>query len=206
MQISFSDTGSGDIQLLAIIVNQGSLPDGLEPELAKGAEAARFKGRVGQVFEGFVQRGGKVVRVALAGSGDTSSSERMGNVEKAGAAIAAKYASSGEKSVAVDLGAAGLSADEAAAALLGLRLRTWRYDIYRTKLADEKKISLTSAIVLNAPEGAQAAWADRAALADGVEFTRVLVAEPANKVYPISFVERCQKAFEGTGAELTVLI
>lgn len=205
MQISFSDTGAGDLPLIAMIVNKGSLPDGLEPELAEGAKAARFQGRVGQVFEGFVQRGGKVVRVALAGSGEANSSDRMGNVEKAGAAIAAKYASSGEQSVAVDLGAAGLSADEAAAVLLGLRLRTWRYDIYRTKLADDKKISLTSAVVLNAPEGTEAAWADRAALAEGVEFTRVLVAEPANKVYPISFVERCEKAFEGTGAELTVL-
>ncbi len=205
MQISFSDTGSGDIQLLAYVVNKGSLPNGLEPELAEGAAAARFKGRVGQVFEGFAQRDGKLVRVALVGAGDADSSDRKGNLEKAGAAIAAKYASSGEKSVAVDLGSAGLSGEDAAAVLLGLRLRTWRYDIYRTKLADEKKITLQSAVALNAPDGTQATWADQSAIAEGVEFTRVLVAEPANKLYPVSFVERCQAAFEGTGAELTVL-
>ena len=30
-------------------------------------------------------------------------------------------------------------------------------------------------------------------------------AEPGNKIFPVSFVEACEKAFAGTGAELTVL-
>jgi leucyl aminopeptidase len=42
-------------------------------------------------------------------------------------------------------------------------------------------------------------------VAEGSEFTRELVAEPANKLYPVSFVERCKQRFEGTGAEIIVL-
>ena len=205
MQISFSQTSPEAIRLVAHLVNQGVTPDGLEAALADGAKAARFKGRVGQLFEGFVHRGDTLTRVALVGAGEADSSDRHANLEKAGAAIAAKYASSGEKGVAVDFAGSDLSAEEAAAVLLGLRLRTWRYDIYRTKLADEKKISLQSAIAVNAPDGTQEAWAKRSAIAEGVEFTRALVAEPANIVYPVSFVERCEKAFAGTGAQLTVL-
>src|SRR5690606_10259839 len=51
----------------------------------------------------------------------------------------------------------------------------------------------------------EAAWAVEAALAEGVEFTRQLVTEPPNKVYPVSFVEKCREAFKGTEAELIVL-
>ena len=66
-----------------------------------------------------------------------------------------------------DLGQAGLSADDAAAVLLGLRLRGWRYDKYRTKLAADKRPSLETIHVTNAPEGTEAAWKREAALAKG---------------------------------------
>ena len=98
-----------------------------------------------------------------------------------------------------------MSASDVAAVLLGARLRGWRMDHYRTTLKPEQKVSLTEIIVHGAPEGAEAAWAVEAAVADGVEFTRELVTEPANVLYPESFVERCQARFAGTGVELTVL-
>ena len=66
-------------------------------------------------------------------------------------------------------------------------------------------MTLKRVVVLNAPEGAEDAWNEAAHLADGIEFTRELVTEPANIIYPETFVERCQKRFEGSGAELIVL-
>ena len=44
------------------------------------------------------------------------------------AALAAKYVASGEKLLTIDFTGAGLSAEQAAAVLLGARLRSWRYD------------------------------------------------------------------------------
>ncbi len=205
MQIQFSEAAPDKNMLVAHVVNQGTMPEGLEPALADGASAARFKGRPGQVFEGFAIRDERLARIALAGAGEADASGRGANLEKAGAALAGKFLRSGVKSMAIDLSGADLSADEAARVLLGLRLRSWAHDVYRTKLAEEKKVTLDSVTVIAAPEGTQDAWAVQDAVATGVEFTRTLVAEPANIVYPISFVERCQKAFEGTGAELTVL-
>ncbi len=205
MQIQFSSSAPKDIRLVAQLVNQGNIPSDLEPTISDGATAARFKGRVGQVFEGFVVRNEHLTRVALAGSGEVDEANRDSNLEKAGAALAAKYLRSGESAMVVDFSGADLSAEQAARVLLGLRLRCWSHDEYRTKLAEEKKMTLESATVVNAPDGTEAAWATQDAIATGVEFTRTLVAEPANIVYPVSFVERCQKAFEGTGAELTVL-
>ena len=205
MQIQFCDTVPGDIRLNAIVVNQGDLPSGLEAAITSGADASRFKGKAGQVFETFVERDGALVRAALSGAGETGSKNRSINLEKAGAALAAKYLTSGETDMVLDLGAAKITGEQAASVLLGLRLRAWRHDAYRTKLKDEQKKSLATITVVNAPKGVEDAWNEAAAVAEGVELTRDLVAEPANKIYPISFVERCQKEFEGTGAELIVL-
>ena len=205
MKVEFSPALPEGTRLVAYIADQDKLPGGIEPALAEGAKVARFKGRAGELFEGFVERGGTVVRVALAGGGEAEAQARPGNLEKAGAALAAKYLTSGEKNLAIDFTGSGLSAEQAAAVLLGLRLRAWRHDAYRTKLKDEQKRSLDTVVAVAAPEGTEAAWAVEAALAEGVEFTRQLVTEPPNKVYPVSFVEKCREAFKGTEAELIVL-
>ncbi|KUO55567.1 MAG: aminopeptidase [Sphingomonadales bacterium BRH_c42] len=205
MQIQFIDTIPGDVRLHALVVNKGDLPAGLEPQVVDGAAAARFKGRTGQTFETFVTRDGGLRRVALAGAGDADAKDRLSALEKAGAAIAARYLTSGETVLALDLGSARLDAVQAAAVILGLRLRCWRHDVYRTRLAEEKRATLTTVNVVNAPAGTQAAWEVQSLIADGVEFTRKLVAEPANVVFPLSFVAACEEAFAGTGAELTVL-
>jgi len=205
MKVEFSPALPEGTRLVAYIADQDKLPGGIEPALAEGAKVARFKGRAGELFEGFVERGGTVVRVALAGAGEAEAQARPGNLEKAGAALAAKYLTSGEKNLAIDFTGSGLSAEQAAAVLLGLRLRAWRHDAYRTKLKDEQKRSLDTVVAVAAPEGTEAAWAVEAALAEGVEFTRQLVTEPPNKVYPVSFVEKCREAFKGTEAELIVL-
>ncbi len=205
MQVNFSDTQPSDTSLVAHIADKGKTPEGLEKSLSEGAKAARFKGNAGQLFEGFVDRNGTVTRVAIAGAGAADADARPINLEKAGAALAAKYLTSGETSLVLDLSDTGLDAAHAASVLLGLRLRSWRHDLYRTKLKDEQKISLETVTVVGAPNGTEAAWEDASAVAEGVEFTRHLVAEPANKVYPVSFVEKCQEKFAGTGAELIVL-
>jgi leucyl aminopeptidase len=89
--------------------------------------------------------------------------------------------------------------------LLAARLRAWRHDVYRTKLSDEQKPSLAKIVALGAPEGTADLWETEAAIAEGVEFTRELVTEPANVIYPASFVERCKARLEGTGVEIVVL-
>ncbi|MFL0356066.1 leucyl aminopeptidase [Erythrobacter sp. GH1-10] len=205
MKIQFTDSPPADVRLIARIVNQGDALSDLDAAIVDGAKAARFKGRVGQVFEGFTVADGALRRVAIAGAGETDADARRLNIEKAGAALTAKYLCSGESKMVLDLGHADLSGEEAAAALLGLRLRAWRHDEYRTKLAKEKRVSLKTVHVFGAPDGTETAWEEAAAIAKGVEFTRTLVAEPANILYPESFVERCDEAFKGTGAEITVL-
>ncbi len=209
MQITFRPSaGAADSstpRLLARIVDQDGLPADLSRTDAEGAAAARFTGKTGQVFESFGERDGRVVRLALAGAGKADADDRTAALERAGAALSARYLTSGETALGLDLTGSQLDAREVAAVLLGLRLRAWRHDAYRTRLKDEQKRSLDEVVVIGAPEGTQAAWQIEQALADGVELTRELVAEPANVIYPERFVERVSKRLEGTGAEIIVL-
>ena len=206
MQILFLDAPTSlAAKLIVRVVNEDAIPADLEPLLAEGAKASRFSGKPGQLFEGFVERGGQVVRVVLAGIGRPAANDRLSALEKAGAGITARFVRSGEKALTIDLTGSGLSASDTAALLLGVRLRAWGYDIYRTKLADDAKVSLAEISVIGAPDGAQGEWDEAVAVAQGVEFTRELVAEPANIIYPESFVERCRARMEGTGIMIRVL-
>ena len=205
MNITFTDTAPQSPSLVARLVQQDKLPADLPVAMLEGAESSRFSGKTGQVFESFVKQDGRVVRMALAGYGKGDAEGKAASLERAGAALAAKYLTSGETTLVLDVTGAGLSADETASVLLGLRLRSWRWDAYRTKLKEEQKRSLEAVTVVGSASGSAAAWDEQAAVATGVEFTRELVAEPANVIYPQSFVERCHKRFEGLGAEISVL-
>jgi leucyl aminopeptidase len=202
MKVEFADVATG---IIARIVDQDGLSDTLEPVIAQGARASRFAGKTGQVFETFVERDGKVVRLALAGAGEKSAKSRIANLERAGAGLVARFLTSGETTLSLDLTGSALTAEEVAAVLLGARLRGWRYDLYRTTQTDEQKATLGTIRVVGAPVGAADVWHAEAAVAEGIEFTRELVTEPANVIYPESFVARCQERLAGTGIEITVL-
>ncbi|MXO66782.1 leucyl aminopeptidase [Altericroceibacterium endophyticum] len=206
MLITFTDrSGLENASIEARIVNSGDFPGDLDRTVTEGAKAARFGGKAGQTYDTFIDRSGKVVRLALVGTGEAGASDRQAALEKAGGALAAKYLASGEKSLALDLGNSGLSAAETVSFLLGLRLRSWRFDVYRTKLKAEQKVSLEKALIVDAPAGTEELWDSELAVAKGVEFTRELVTEPGNIIYPESFVERCRDRFKDLGAEIGVL-
>ena len=206
MQITFRPSADSTTpRLVARVVDQDALPADLSRTDSEGAAAARFTGKAGQVFESFAEAGGRVVRQVLVGAGKADAEGRHAALEKAGAALAARYMCSGEEAIALDVSDGRLDAAAVGAVLLGLRLRAWRYDAHRTRLKDEQKLTLKQVVVLGAPEGTDAAWEAEQALAAGVELTRELVAEPANVIYPESFVERVSQRLEGTGAEVSFL-
>src|SRR5206468_68161 len=100
----------------------------------------------------------------------------------------------------------GYDADATARVALGAALRSWRYDRYRTRLKDNQKPTLGEIIVVGgspeAAEGYEQRWAP---VVEGVSLTRELVTEPANIIYPESFVERVRASLDGSGVELEVL-
>ncbi|MFM7029100.1 MAG: leucyl aminopeptidase [Chakrabartia sp.] len=166
------------------------------------AKAARFSGDAGSIVDLHHGVAGQVQRLVLVGTGG----ESLAEMEKAGAAASARLLTSGETSAALDLAAAGrpISAKQAAHFAAGALLRSWRHDQYRTRLAAAKKPSLAELVMVSAPEGIEAAWAEQSAIIDGVALTRTLVTEPANILYPETFVARCAH-LKDLGVEIEVL-
>ena len=126
--------------------------------------------------------------------------------EKLGGNAVAKLLTSGVKHAVIDLSGLGFDADAAAKVGLGAALRSWRYDRYRTRLKDKQKPTLEQVTIVAGGDGAEQRYKSRwAPVYEGVSLTRELVTEPANIIYPETFVERARAALEGTGVETEVL-
>ena len=205
MNVIFRTANEPLPRLVALLVAQDNLPQSLPSVVREGAAAARFSGKAGQVHEAFVEADGTLRRLVLVGIGSPAAEGQTALLEKSGGALVAKYLTSGESELAIDFAGAGLDPQGAAAVLLAARLRGWTHDVYRTRLTDEQKKSLSTIVAVSAPEGTEALWQRESAVAEGVEFTRELVTEPANVIYPESFVARCQERLSGLGVEIVVL-
>jgi leucyl aminopeptidase len=179
------------------------LPEPARSLAARAAEAQRFEREAASIAETFIEEDGAARRLLFVGLGGRRDDDAL--FEKAGGALTAKLLTSGETTLVLDLSGLGLNGDAAARLAFGAAARSWRYDIYRTKLNKKARPTLAELVVVGADPDAETVWADKKALLEGLSLTRELVTEPANVVYPASFVERVQAATEGLGIEFEVL-
>ncbi|GIX17448.1 MAG: putative cytosol aminopeptidase [Rhodothalassiaceae bacterium] len=178
--------------------------------LSRAVAASRFKGRKGERLELVAPAGLSAKRVLLLGAGDkdgAAATLSRPEVMALGGAAAAALVTSGARVVrfATDGIKSELAPGELAAEIAaGFNLRAWRFDKYRTKEPAEKKPSVTTLEVATGDEkGAAAAWADLAAVLDGVRLTRELVSEPPNVLYPETFAARIRELEkEGIAVEI----
>jgi leucyl aminopeptidase len=178
----------------------GAVPEAARSLVVRAAEAQRFERDPGTIAETFVDDDGVARRVLLVGGGGAGE-EGLG--ERIGGALVARLLASGETRLVLD--AAGFDAATAARIAFGAAARSWRYDLYRTKLPRKQKPTLEELVIVGADAGAEAAFGREAAVLAGLDLTRSLVSEPANIVYPESFVERARAAMEPLGVQFEVL-
>jgi leucyl aminopeptidase len=180
-----------------------ALPEPARTLAARAADAQRFERELAAVAETFVDEEGTARRLLLVGLGGRRDDEAV--YERAGGALTARLLTSGETRLVIDL--TGLAVDGEAAARIGFgaAARAWRHDLYRTRLGRKQKPTLAEAVVVGGGEGAAEAWRRKAAVLAGLCFTRELVTEPANVVYPESFIERARARLEPLGVEFEVL-
>jgi leucyl aminopeptidase len=184
---------------LARIVFEGQAQDGA---LAQAVAASRFTGAKGQTLDLLAPQGVAAGRLVLVGAGKAEEFDALG-AEHAGATAYAAVKASGLEVLRIELPKAG--ADLAARAALGVRLASYRFDKYRTKEPAEKKPSIVKTqVVADDADAALTAFPPLAALADAVSFTRDLVSEPANILYPAEFARRV-KELERLGLEVEIL-
>jgi leucyl aminopeptidase len=181
----------------------GGLGDPVRALATRAAEAQRFERELGGIAETFVDEGGTVRRLLLVGLGAQAGGD--GGYERAGGALTSRLLLSGETRLVVDLSGMGLGARDAARLAFGAAARSWRHDAYRTRLPRKQKPTLEEIVLVGAAAGVAEEWSRLAALLAGLDLTRTLVTEPANIVYPETFVERVRAALEGMDVEIDVL-
>ncbi len=209
MQIRFADSRpTGDYALVLPIAGKdrkslGSLGSA-QQAVAAALDRQRFEGEASNVSEQFVEENGSVRRLVLVGVVSGTSPDEV--AEKLGGTAVARLLTSGEKKAVIDVSALGFDADATARVALAVALRSWRYDRYRTKLKDTQKATLEEVVIVGGGAGAQQRYESRwAPVVEGVSLTRELVTEPANIIYPESFVQRVRASLEGSGVEIDVL-
>ena len=207
MQIAFTSTVDASDVLVVPISKDGGFtgPAGGENMAAIGkaaAEAAKFKGEAGSLVEVYVPIDGAVRRVVMLGVGEGKDAEWR----KAGGALTAKLLTSAGSATVLLTGLGTKPSADAIAGFAGAAVqRGWRHDVYRTKLPETSKPTLTRIAIADAGADAEAAFARVHAVNGGLELTRTLVSEPPNKLYPETFVERVLADVDGLGLEVTVL-
>ncbi|HVJ55773.1 MAG TPA: leucyl aminopeptidase [Aliidongia sp.] len=176
--------------------------------LVRAMAASRFNGKKEQVLSVLSPTNLSIGRIVLVGLGKPAEINAV-LLQNLGGSIVAHLGGSGEADVAVLLGEGadlGLPAAEAAAHIaFGAQLRSYRFDKYRTKIKPEQKPSLKKlSVLLDDAAGARKAYGALEKIADGVFFTRDLVSEPGNVIYPESLAEQAQSLTE-LGVEVEVL-
>ncbi|PZW43127.1 leucyl aminopeptidase [Humitalea rosea] len=167
--------------------------------ITRGIEASGFSGRKGQATTLFAPGAG-IGRVLLLGLGkpDELTPE---DAESAGGALWPGVASATEVLVAADTLPPALAARMA----LGVVLRGWRFDKYRTtEKPEEKPKAEKVAIATSGVPAAKAAWKPLKAVAEGVFLSRELVSEPPNVLTPAEMADRC-KALTRLGVDVEIL-
>jgi leucyl aminopeptidase len=179
----------------------------LKGALGRAIAASRFKGRPDDVLAVLAPAGTEITRVVLVGLGKPASLDDLA-AQAIGGRIVTHLNAGGEKEAAVlvdEIAEAKLGTGALAAQLAyGARLRSYRFDKYKTTEKPEAKPTLKKLTIGVADlAGARKAFEPLDRIADGVFFTRDLVSEPPNVIHPESLAEEAKKLSElGVDVEL----
>jgi len=171
--------------------------------ISRALKVSRFNGKTAESLTVVAPMEAAYSRVYLYGVGRGLELLQWQDV---GGRLAKALNADGEKEavICVDLGAVS-AADAAANLAYGALLAGYRFDKYRTKEKASDKPSLKKLSVQSEePAKARKLYKDLEAVADGVFFTRDLVSEPPNVLYPESFAKEL-KALEALGVEVEVM-
>jgi leucyl aminopeptidase len=165
--------------------------------VARAIAASRFKGRADDVLVINAPAGTKASRIMLVGLGKEGEIDALG-AQSLGGRIYATLGGAGDAAAAVlvddEFGGKLPAAEIAANIAFGARLRSYRFDKYRTTEKPEKKPTLKRLTVMAKDlAGARGAYEPMSSLGDAVFVVRDLVSEPANIIYPESLAAEAKK-------------
>ncbi len=205
MKIVFSGPGSAATGALVVGVLDGlkftpsakAVDKKTSRTITRAIKASNFKGKTGQSLSVLAPAGTRLDRVLVVGLGKAKGVDEKVMV-KLGGQIYAALASSGSKAATVQVDPLAESkmtpVAMAQAIAEGARLRSYRFEKYRTKNENNAKPALTAMTLrCRASAKAKAEFRARDKVIQGVFMTRDLVTEPPNVIYPDTLAKRCRE-------------
>jgi leucyl aminopeptidase len=174
--------------------------------VARAAAADRFKGKNGSSLDLVAPADLKVARLVVIGCGKPTDMKRKDFVKLGGVAMSKIPAAAASATILAELPNKAMTVEQACELSLGVRLRGYRFDRYKTKRKDDEDKPAAVKVDIGVADAARTrnAWAGKNALADSVLLARDLINEPANVLYPAEFARRAS-ALRRIGIAVDVL-
>jgi len=174
--------------------------------VTRAAASEQFTGKRGKALDIVAPSGLRVSRLIVIGAGKVSDLSQQDIVKLGGTIRGRLPAQAGAATVVAELSSGAMRPEQVADLALGMRLRDYRFDRYKTqsKPDDDKPARTAVTIAVGDVAAARRAYAARDDLADGVLLARDLVNEPPNILYPDAFAKRA-RALTKLGVKVEVL-
>lgn len=174
--------------------------------LTRAFDAERFKGKAFSCVDMLAPAGLQAQRLVVVSVGKSAELKPVDYVKLGGIIAGRIPAGASAASLLLELPNGPLAADATAELALGIRLRGYAFDRYKTKKKDDAaRESLDIQFLTSDEPAARKAWAAREAVAEGVILARDLVNEPPNVLDPPEFARRAQERLSAVGVEIEVL-
>jgi leucyl aminopeptidase len=167
----------------------------LGDHLRRAAAADRFTGKNGSALDIVAPLGLDVPRLVVVGIGKEGEFKPRDIVKLGGIVMGKVPASAAQATIFAEFASGALKGDQIADLALGVRLRAYAFDRYKTKRkeGDERPDKVEISLACANPAAAEKAQARTMAVAEGVLLARDLVNEPANVLYPGELARRTQR-------------
>jgi leucyl aminopeptidase len=161
----------------------------------RAAEAERFNGKSGSTLEIAAPAWLPVPKLVVVGVGQAGQLKPRDFTKFGGVVLSKIPNAAAEATIFAELPQGPFTAEQVANLALGLRLRGYTFDRYKTKRKEDDPPQAKTRLKLAVEQvaAAEKAWVSRRALADGVILARDLINEPANVLYPEEFARRCRQ-------------
>ena len=175
--------------------------------LARAVKIAEFKGAAFSSLDVIAPAESPADRLTVVGIGDPQAFDET-SYARLGGAVLAQIRKSSKATVYLDAPGLDLTGAQAAEVALGMHLRAYSFDSYKTKKTDNgkddgpRKIKVT--ILTPAAAQARKSLDDVDALVGGVALARDLVNEPANVLGPVEFAAKA-KELDKLGVKVEIL-
>ncbi len=216
LKITFTDLKPGFSGVLVVLTDEtlkfgrtgGKILAPARDQFERSAKAEGFKGKKKRAMELVAPHGFKGERVIVVGTGKPQDMKESDWVRLGGFIMGKIPPAAKQVTLIAESPDGKVTGDQAADMALGMQLRAYRFDRYKTKKKDsddhDQRPACAVSIAVADVSDARRKYIARDAIGEGVIVARELVNEPPNVLYPAEFARRASQ-LKKLGVKVEVL-